>query len=595
MTLPRPGDSTSLVLRTDFSNESAWEAVPAAVHESEAAGATFVSDPALSSVGTGPLSCPSPHCIRPRSRDRLSARSMETGHVSCDDPDMANFDTSFPRRRVHPDGPRGAATRQGSAVVVLGALLDRSLVQIADASSDARCFDRETIGVVADVWDNNTFPLFRAATAGTRRGRERRARTALEWMADSGEERRAWMLEQALAAGHSADELLAATQPYVPGRDSLGRVMAPATALTSQIAEGLAVDYDLRSAEVRCLQVERAKSRLVGHLELAVARSYPVDDTSAEIATLGLRLRDITEVRFDSHDAVGIALRPEADGVSISLGALGTLRAATAVLRPDDRCWHLSAAGHRADATTPPRDRRSAGPDSPREGRLGANALAAATILHRGMLEIRTVRSAGHAHRVPVRAFHRAFAGAGQAILAAGAHHLPHRREAAFRRLIESWALRGGPALADWFAAVLRGTAHQPDFVARLHDQAQAPVAADATRQHAPDRSAAPGPPEAELRLATYTSAHTRYGTHHDASALVHLAVPPRPESADDAPWRLRAVRGTGVAHLHLQTEAFQGPSHPCVTVDNDAARHFVLHDGALDITSREDPNHGAA
>ncbi|GAB7184587.1 hypothetical protein ATKI12_4418 [Kitasatospora sp. Ki12] len=93
-------------------------------------------------------------------------------------------------------GPRGTAQgRRNSALALLGALLDRSLMQIADAAADARCFDRETIRAAADVWDNNTFPLFRVATAGTRGGRERRATAALEWMADLGEERRAWMTE----------------------------------------------------------------------------------------------------------------------------------------------------------------------------------------------------------------------------------------------------------------------------------------------------------------------------------------------------------------------------------------------------------------
>ncbi len=70
----------------------------------------------------------------------------------------------------------GCSVRASGA---LGALLDRSLVQIAEAA-DARVFDRETVRTVADVWDNNTFPLFRVAVAGTRRGRERRARASLE-------------------------------------------------------------------------------------------------------------------------------------------------------------------------------------------------------------------------------------------------------------------------------------------------------------------------------------------------------------------------------------------------------------------------------
>lgn len=114
---------------------------------------------------------------------------------------MADLDVPSPWRRFSTARRRGGATIQRpSAVAVLVALLDRSPARIAAAGADARCFDREAIRVAADVWYKNTFPLFRAVTAGTRGGRERRASAALEWMAGLGEERRAWMLEQASAA-----------------------------------------------------------------------------------------------------------------------------------------------------------------------------------------------------------------------------------------------------------------------------------------------------------------------------------------------------------------------------------------------------------
>ncbi|MEW9533362.1 hypothetical protein [Microbispora sp. NPDC049125] len=94
------------------------------------------------------------------------------------------------------------------AAGAFAALLDRSLVQMAEASADARTYDRKAIYTVADVWDNNTFPLFRAMAARTSWGRERRARAALKWMADLGAERRTWMVEQSAIAGYRLEPLL---------------------------------------------------------------------------------------------------------------------------------------------------------------------------------------------------------------------------------------------------------------------------------------------------------------------------------------------------------------------------------------------------
>ncbi|MGW2254300.1 DUF6924 domain-containing protein [Kitasatospora sp. NPDC001660] len=52
MALPRPDDLTSLVLRTDFSSDAAWEVVRTTIdRSSEDRTATYVSDPAFSGVG----------------------------------------------------------------------------------------------------------------------------------------------------------------------------------------------------------------------------------------------------------------------------------------------------------------------------------------------------------------------------------------------------------------------------------------------------------------------------------------------------------------------------------------------------------------
>ncbi|MEX2980683.1 hypothetical protein [Streptomyces sp. C36] len=144
---------------------------------------------------------------------------------------------------------------------------------------------------------------------------------------------------------------------------------------------------------------------------------------------------------------------------------------------------------------------------------------------------------------------------------------------------------RGGPALTEWIAEVLRVTGRRPDFVADLREQARAARPVDTSWWPAPTPWALPGPPESELRPAVYTAAHTRYGTHHGASSLVHLAVPPHPEDTEGTPWRPRSARSTALARFRLRTEAFQGTGHARVTVDDDALRHVVLHDGALHIT----------
>ncbi|MGW3185674.1 hypothetical protein ACWDD9_41035 [Kitasatospora sp. NPDC001119] len=181
-------------------------------------------------------------------------------------------------------------------------------------------------------------------------------------------------------------------------------------------------------------------------------------------------------------------------------------------LGEDRRTWMIepaAAAGHSLDGLL-------AGDG---QGDLGANAMAAATVLHRAMLHVRMVRSPRHADRVPVRDFHRAFTGAGEAILAAGAHRLPHRREAAFRHLVETWVGRGGPALAKWFASELAETVNRPDLLLVLRDQDQPRPTAGTSQQPDPNLTTVPGPVEVELRMASYTSAHTRYGADHDASA----------------------------------------------------------------------------
>jgi hypothetical protein len=89
-----------------------------------------------------------------------------------------------------------------SALVTWGAVLDRSLDEIAAASADPASFDGRLVNRIANVWANNTFPFVGAAVARTRRRREHLAEVGLVWMADFGDDRRAWALAHTAALGY---------------------------------------------------------------------------------------------------------------------------------------------------------------------------------------------------------------------------------------------------------------------------------------------------------------------------------------------------------------------------------------------------------
>ncbi|MES4906082.1 MULTISPECIES: hypothetical protein [unclassified Streptomyces] len=307
------------------------------------------------------------------------------------------------------------------------------------------------------MWDNNLFPLFWAACTANADERERRALTVLEWMAGSSERRRGWMTEQATIAGYELEPLLPPAKPYAPGRDYRGHVITPLCRLTRQTVDDLGPDYDLATATVRHLRVERAGTLLTASLQLVAPRRYALDEsTPAQPALLNVALDGVTDAVFDLSDTQGATLEPGVGQVEITLGTGGRLRATSGEYRLDDRSWHLSAAGRRADAVTPP---RTAQPDRlrpPPAGDLGADARAAAILLRHAMWEIRSVCYAARADHVPVLGLCHAFSGAGEAILTAGSRHDARRREAAFRDLIRTWADRSDPALTRSIATILK-------------------------------------------------------------------------------------------------------------------------------------------
>ncbi|WP_189850418.1 hypothetical protein [Streptomyces omiyaensis] len=500
---------------------------------------------------------------------------------------------ALPTPPLPPDAPRPPA-HPTSAMSLLAALLDRSLHQMAEAAADARLFDRETIRAASDVWDNNLFPLFWAASTSDAGERERRATTVLRWMAAFGERRRGWMAEQAAIAGYDVEAHLPPAAPHPPGRDHLGHVMAPQHRITPRTVDELAPDYDLASATVRHLRVERAGTRLTAFLQLVVGRTFAVD-APAPPALLGVWLDDVTAVAFDLADAQGVVLTAGPGRTDVSLGPNGRLRAAGGEYRLDDRSWHLSAAGRRADAVTPPRTPRPGRPSGPPGGEPGPDARAAAVLLHHSMLELRSVRYAARADRVPVRTLCRAFSGAGAAILAAGSRRGTRHREAAFRDLIRTWADQGGPNAARWFSAVLEERAGRPDIIETSlppdRPSPSIPSSTSAPPSHLGTTAATvlpPAPetaPRAALLMASWTAAHLDHRTERHATAQLQFALPPHGRDPSQA-WRVRTVECVEPNSFHLRTEAFRGPGPFTRTGIPGSARTLDLHQGALLVTT---------
>ncbi|MER7760998.1 hypothetical protein [Streptomyces sp. NPDC097619] len=465
------------------------------------------------------------------------------------------------------------------AAVVLASLLDRSVDVMAEAAADARRYDREAIREASDVWDNNVFPLFWAVSTPGAPERERRAREVLAWMAGHSDRRRAWLVEQAAIAGWDAEPLL---PPAVPatrlGRDHAGRVMAPVYRLTPPRIADLLADYDLGRASVRHLQVERAGARLTAFLVLGVERTFP----SAEVAEaerggrnepparLQVWLDGLTEVSFDLADSTGAGLRADEDDVLVSLGGNGRLRATGGQGYVDDFSWHLSGAGREADANTRPREPRSGGlPQAPGAEERSA-APAAASLLRDAMLELRSVRYAEQADRVPVLDLCRAFRGAGTEVREAGSRHDPDERAAAFDALVRTWVERGGPRLRRWFRYAV-------DSTDPVEEQA---VTGSSTTPSAP-------PPEVALVMASWSAAEDVGSARRPASALLQLALPSRPaDGAPVGPWRLHALSCAEPHDFRVRHEAFDGAGPLTQIGKPTSACALDIHRGALHVAS---------
>ncbi|MBO4269832.1 hypothetical protein [Microbispora triticiradicis] len=478
----------------------------------------------------------------------------------------------------------------GTALGALGSLLDASLLRIAEASADARTYDRRAIYEIADVWDNNTFPLFHAATARTSIGRERRARAALAWMADLGLNRRSWMVEQAEGAGRPLEQILPppVAEP-AHTRNHRGLVTPQYVPLTAEAALGLSTDYDLAAARVRTLLLERAGTRLTGFLVLAAPRRYDGGPLAVKLPELHLRLEDVTDVGFDSDDRMAATLRCGTAGIALQIGTSGRLHAAGGSVYPDDPFWHLSTAGRAADKRTPACEEQVRRTPERRRPQLEGSVLVAARILHSVMLEIRMVRYAYLADQVPVRLLAGAVTGAGTNVIAAGARR-GRRRETAFRDLVESWSKNADSTLTPWFTDRLRhltGTEQFPDSTNAWIEGITTP---GPTLPHLGTAPAVDRPPSGELRFATYTAAHLSHGTPRRSSAVVVVAHPSTEQSPPNQPWRLRAFRFDDVSRFRLQADAFDGLHGLRTAAETQSAEVLILGHDALDVRGRALP-----
>ena len=398
-------------------------------------------------------------------------------------------------------------------LAVFCALLDRSVQQIAEASADARVFDRNLIVRISDVWDNNTFPLFHAAVGTGEHSSEAQAQTGLLWMAEF---RREWMVEQAAIAGYALAEKLPPARYSRPYRDYAGRVRPWSHPLTADVIEEVAADYDLAAARVTYFQIERAGRRLDATINLSAPRRF-LADTSAP-ARIMLGLVDVTDLQVTA-DLRGTAVAATDEGVLIDLGGRGYVRAASGDLYIDDPGWHLSAAGHRADAEAPKDIERSERPQV--KAKLSPLAEAAAKSLHSTMIGIRIMRYPQIIDLAAVAERCERYAEAGTMLLDAARQPRSRRRKAILRQL----AAAGQPPL-------------------------------DIPSKALPARR--PTEPTSELRMVAYTAAHERYTEPVEEGLLRHYAVPPDAPLQGDGRWSISVLKDPEPSTFAVRTEDFR-------------------------------------
>lgn len=404
-----------------------------------------------------------------------------------------------------------------SSLEAFAGLLDRSIQEIAALTADGRRFDTARIGRIADIWDNNTFPLVSAAGALWPL-RTRRACAGLCWLADLGGARRALMVD----LDPVLDKMLPPAAPDEPAyRDYRGQVRPGVFPVTDDIVAGLTVDYDLANASVRSLTMRPEGTGIEVQLKLAAPRrfipetGYVAPDGSRKpwpAALLRFIFMGVTDLSFDADDRIGMTVACGDAGPWVTIGHGGQLRATNATVWPDDPRWHESWAGQAADRRAP--YERPVRPKPVTIAALTSQQQAAARALVLLMIHVRLVYYHPRlAARVPVAEICSIAADAGSAILTASGRHGSARRKA-FAELEERWR-------------------HVPSDLEPT--------------------SIRTGP--AVLRYAGYEESHSYYDVPREGSAVLLAAVP----DADPAvPWILASEEIAQPTRFQITSTGFE-------------------------------------
>lgn len=306
-------------------------------------------------------------------------------------------------------------------------LFDASVTDIMDAAQP-QTFDRESIRLAADVWHNNVLDMYAAVLAPTRWGREARARETLERMVTLRPGHRSWY--RRLGVPEEILSGLPSEGPIGLWRDSRGKVMHPEGTVTSAGMAEISEDYDVAGATLSRVAVDHRRGTTEAVVTLSARRRFAVTERLESAAQIRVKLKDVGEVEFDSRRVTGIELQAGPDVMMVA-GEGTRIRAQRAKLWIQDREWHRSGAGQRADVTAPHGVRP---PDAGR-GRsheLTEEVTAAARQIYHVMLQIRVVGGAPAYGYSEIALRHaRSLAGLGAALAACTEVPARHRDQEA--------------------------------------------------------------------------------------------------------------------------------------------------------------------